>query len=472
LWNERLSHVRIELPDHSLTDMLRAQLAYMLINQTGNAIQPGPRNYNRSFIRDGSATAIILTRMGLPGIAREYLRWYTDHALHDNGLYSPILNNDGSVNRGFGSDLEHDSQGEFVGFVADMARLDGGPATVKEYLPKVRLALQFLQELRQRTLQPGYLADHEAPERFRGLVAPSISHEGYSVPTHSYWDDFYALKGWHDGAWLAAALGNAEMETWARAQYAVLRESLVASVRVTMAWKNSSLYPDSADLGGFDPTSTSIGIDPCGQLDIMPRDVISHSFDVYLDGVREREQPGGRWAYTPYELRNVLTYVHLNRPKDAGELLNAMLPHRRPLAWQVYAEVVHSRLRHPGYLGDMPHTWIGTEYVRDIIGMLMHEADDHLSLLPGAQASWVTDGGLRVSELRTIYGKLSMSARQDDDGLHVELASGLLPNIPVNVAWPTRTRPSKVVVDGQEQSDYTADGILLARPFSELLAKW
>jgi hypothetical protein len=153
-------------------------------------------------------------------------------------------------------------------------------------------------------------------------------------------------------------------------------------------------------------------------------------------------------------------------------MLDRMLPHRRPLAWQVYAEVIHSRLRHPGYLGDMPHTWIGAEYARAIIGMLMHEADDHLSLLPGVQTSWVKDGGLRVSELRTIYGKLSMSARSDDDGLHVELASGLLPNIPVFVAWPSRVRPEKVVVDDQEQTDYTADGILLARPFSELLATW
>jgi hypothetical protein len=472
-WNERLSHVRIELPDRSLTDMLRAQLAYMMINKTGNAIQAGPRNYSRAYIRDGSATSIILTRMGIPGIAREFLKWYTDHALHENGLYSPILNNDGSVHLGYiGSDLEHDSQGQFVGFVADMARLDGGVATVKEYLPKVKLALQFLQELRQRTLVPGYYADHEAPERFRGLIAPSISHEGYSVPTHSYWDDFYALKGWHDGAWLAGALGNAEMETWARQQYAVLRESVSASVQATMEWKNSSLFPDSADLGGFDPTSTSIGVDPCGQLDLMPRDVLTHSFDVYLQGVRQREEPGGRWAYTPYELRNVLTYVHLNQPQIAGEMLDHMLPHRRPLAWQVYAEVIHSRLRHPGYLGDMPHTWIGGEYVRAIIGMLMHEADDHLSLLPGVQPSWVKDGGLRVSELRTTYGKLSMSARQDDAGLHVELASGLLPNIPVHVSWPSRVRPEKVVVDDQEHSDYTADGILLARPFSELIAQW
>src|SRR3984893_11416070 len=91
-------------------------------------MQPGPRNYDRSFIRDGSATAAVLLRMGLASIAREYLRWYADHAVHENGLVSPILNDDGTINRGFGSDLEYDSQGELVALVAEVARLDGGGA--------------------------------------------------------------------------------------------------------------------------------------------------------------------------------------------------------------------------------------------------------------------------------------------------------------------------------------------------------
>ncbi|MEO8460903.1 MAG: discoidin domain-containing protein, partial [Dokdonella sp.] len=202
-WQTRLGRIGLTLPDASLVDMLRAQAAYMLINQTGPAMQAGPRNYNRSFIRDGSATAAVLTRMGEGKTARDYLRWYADHAVHENGLVSPILNEDGSVNRGFGSDIEYDSQGEFVWLVAEIARLDGGADSVRDYLSKVKLALQFLQTLRERTLVPGYMADREAPERFRGIIAPSISHEGYSVPTHSYWDDYWALKGWHDGAWLA-----------------------------------------------------------------------------------------------------------------------------------------------------------------------------------------------------------------------------------------------------------------------------
>ncbi|HBS61745.1 MAG TPA: hypothetical protein DEB32_03235, partial [Stenotrophomonas sp.] len=132
--------------------------------------------------------------------------------------------------------------------VADVARLDGGPESVRAYLPKVKAALRFLQELRERTLVPGYMAGQPAPERFAGILAPSISHEGYPSPTHSYWDDYWGLKGWHDGAWLAESLGDYDTAAWARAQYTALHDALAASIRATMAWKGIDFIPSSADL--------------------------------------------------------------------------------------------------------------------------------------------------------------------------------------------------------------------------------
>ncbi|MET0934548.1 MAG: discoidin domain-containing protein, partial [Luteibacter sp.] len=386
-WQARLGSVGISLPDASLVDILRSQAAYMLVNQTGHAMQAGPRNYNRSFIRDGAATASILLRMGETKTARDYLDWYAAHAVHENGLVSPILNADGSVNRGFGSDIEYDSQGEFINLVADVARFHGGAASVKEYKPKVAAAMHFMQELRERTMVPGYLANLPSPERFHGIIAPSISHEGYSSPTHSYWDDYWALKGWHDGAWLAEQWGDKALASYARTQYAALRESLRKSIETTMAWKGVETIPAAADLGDGDPTSVSIALDPAGQMDVLPHDALVRTFDRYLADVRKREAPGELFAYTPYELRNVLTYVYLDRPKDAEELLTDVVRDRRPPEWNMWAEVVHSRVRHPGYLGDMPHTWIGSEYARTIFGMLMREADDGLYLLPGAPPS-------------------------------------------------------------------------------------
>ncbi len=471
-WQTRLGRVGLSLPDRSLVDMLRAQTAYMLINQTGPALQPGPRNYNRSFIRDGSATAVVLLRMGVASSARDYLRWYSDHALHADGLVSPILNNDGSVNRGFGSDIEYDSQGEFVALVAEVARLDGGAASVREYLTKVRLALEFLQQLRQRTLVPGYMEAHDAPERFRGLIAPSISHEGYSTPTHSYWDDYWALKGWHDGAWLAQAWGDEQMAKWALTQYAELRESLSKSIRLTMQWRAIDYIPASADLGDGDPTSVSIGIDPCGQQDLLPPESLSRTFAAYLEEVRKRAAPDALYTYTPYEFRNVLTFVHLNRPLEGEELLNRLLTGRRPLDWQVLAEVVRSQARHPYYLGDMPHTWAGAEYVRAVVGMLLHEEDERLDLLPGVPPAWLAGDGLRVSELPTAFGPLSMTARREGNALRIVLEPGLREKTPLLVAWPARELPRSVTVDGHSGVDYSADGIRLERPFRELVARW
>lgn len=471
-WQARLGQVGLRLPDPSLVDMLRAQAAYMLINQTGPAMQPGPRNYNRSFIRDGMVTSAVLLRMGEAKVARDYLAWYSEHGVHANGLVSPILNDDGSVNTGFGSDIEYDSQGQYVALVADVARLDGGPESVRAYLPKVKAALRFLQELRERTLVKGYKADQPAPERFAGILAPSISHEGYPSPTHSYWDDYWGLKGWHDGAWLAQSLGDHETAAWAREQYKALYDALHASIRATMAWKGIDFIPSSADLGDGDPTGVSIALDPTGAQSVLPTEALKTTFARYLEDVRKRGQPGALYAYTPYEIRNVLSYVHLGQPQVADELLQGLLHDRRPLQWQVLAEVVHSRQRFPRYLGDMPHTWIGAEYGRTLFGMLMREDDDALSLLPGTPPSWVAGDGLAVERLPTAYGTLQMQARQRDGVLTVALGEGLRNGTAVKVWWPARTMPKAVRVDGRSVSNFDAEGVRLAKPFKTLEARW
>jgi len=471
-WEGRFGRIGLSLPDESLVNMLRAQAAYMLLNQTGHAMQPGPRNYSRSFIRDGAATAAVLVRMGQPQVARDYLRWYAEHAVHPNGLVSPILNDDGSVYRGFGSDIEYDSQGEFIWLVAEIARLDGGPESVSEYREHVTSAMRFMQTLRERTLASGYMSDRAMPERFRGIIAPSISHEGYSTPTHSYWDDFWALKGWHDGAWLAERWGDHDTAAWAREQYAALRDAVAASIRATMAWKRADYIPTDADSGNPDPTSVSIALDPTGQQALLPREALERTFARYLDMVRSREAPDALYSYTPYELRNILTYVHLDQAQHAAELLTSFLRHRRPFEWQVFAEVVQSRLRHPIYLGDMPHTWIGAEYARTLFGMLMREEDDRLMLLPGTPQSWVEGAGLSVTELPTADGKLTMTAKEEGGVLRVTLGPGLRKDLAVHVSWPNRRRPSRVTVDGKPIQVFDAQGAALARPFRELIASW
>jgi len=133
---------------------------------------------------------------------------------------------------------------------------------------------------------------------------------------------------------------------------------------------------------------------------------------------------------------------------------------------------VHSRLRHPGYLGDMPHTWIGSEYARTIFGMLMREADDGLYLLPGTPPSWVTGKGLSVTRLPVAYGSLSMTARRDGKRFTVTLGDGIRPGTAMRVFWPDRVKPVRVTVDGKTISDYDADGVRVDKPFHTIVADY
>ena len=78
--------------------------------------------------------------------------------------------------------------------------------------PVVR-ATRFIEELCARTD-----ALHGPETRFHGLLAPSISHEGYSKPSYSYWDDYFALSAWRNCEYLAREIGDREIAAHAKAQ--------------------------------------------------------------------------------------------------------------------------------------------------------------------------------------------------------------------------------------------------------------
>ena len=112
-WRKKLGGRKIVVGDREVSDTLEAQIAYILVNATRFAFKPGPRNYDRTWIRDGSSQALALLWAGQIEAAKRYVLWYAER-VYENGLVPPILNVDGAVNRGYGSDIEFDAQGEFV----------------------------------------------------------------------------------------------------------------------------------------------------------------------------------------------------------------------------------------------------------------------------------------------------------------------------------------------------------------------
>ncbi|MGE5518267.1 MAG: hypothetical protein ACM3QT_00110, partial [Syntrophothermus sp.] len=93
--------------------------------------------------------------------------------------------------------------------------------------PVVR-ATKFIEELCARTN-----AQHGPASRYHGLLAPSISHEGYSKPSYSYWDNYFALSAWRNCEYLARAIGDAAVAAHAKAKGIEFAANLARSIRMT-----------------------------------------------------------------------------------------------------------------------------------------------------------------------------------------------------------------------------------------------
>jgi len=147
---------------------------------------------------------------------------------------------------------------------------------------------------------------------------------------HSYWDDFFALRGLRDAAWLAERLGDVVAAERYRREHAAMREDVADSIRQTMQDKGLTTIPASADLGDFDPTSTAIALSPTQEDDLLPGDTLRQTFDQYLAMVRKRAAGSPRWpGHTPYEWRNVEALVRLGRNNAVGNGVGSRSDTRR-----------------------------------------------------------------------------------------------------------------------------------------------
>jgi hypothetical protein len=413
-WRKIVDHVHIDIPAaRDLIDTARANVAYNLLGRDGPAIRGGARNYRRSWIRDGSLASTMLLRFGLGDEVRDYIRWFAPYQFADGKIPCCV------DFRGADPVNEHDSHGEFIYLVAEHARLTGDLSLAREIWPHVEKAADYIDALR-----------HQTSGEFKGLLPPSISHEGYSAkPMHSYWDDFFALRGLKDAAWLAEQLGNRD----AAARFSKSRDEFArdfhASILRAIETHHIDYIPGAADLGDFDPTSTTIGIEPGGDLANLPHDAVIREFERAWNESLARMDGRRAWKdYTPYELRQVGTFIHLGWRDRAQRLLNFFLDDRRPIGWKQWAEVAAQGYRSPTYLGDIPHLWVGSDFARSFIDMLAYEreSDDALVLGAGVPSSWL-DRGVRVRGLRTIYGPLNFSARRDGERIVVHISGVRVP---------------------------------------------
>ncbi len=422
-WAATVDRARIELPGSGrrISNTIASTLGYILINRDGPAIQPGSRSYERSWIRDGALTSTALLRFGHADVVRDFLLWYARFQYPDGKIPCCV------DRRGADPVPEHDSHGEFIYLAMEYFRHTGDRVVLEQMWPHVTAAVGYLDSLRQTHRTSAFRSSEH--RLYFGLLPPSISHEGYSAkPMHSYWDDFFAVRGLKDAATMATVLGHSAEAVRFGAIRDEFAADVYASLAAVMAERKIDYIPGAADLGDFDATSTTIAISPVDELARLPRTALEHTFERYWASASARRQPGSAWdAYTPYELRTVGAMLRLGWKDRALAMLDDFLADQEPVAWNQWPEVVWHDRHAPRFIGDMPHTWVGSDFLRSAADLFVYERDADSSLIIGQGLAdlWLTSPGVAVTGLSTWWGPLSYTALRVGGVTTITIAAGL-----------------------------------------------
>ena len=447
-WRQKLNRVRFRVPPGTqpLIDTLRTALAHVLITRDGPILRPGTRAYARSWIRDGAIISESLLRLGHATVAADFLRWYATHQFQ-NGKIPCCVDS-----RGADPTPENDSSGEFLFLANEVYRYRRDRALLDAMWPYVEGAARYLETLRQS--ERTALNLEPANRAFYGILPASISHEGYAAkPMHSYWDDFWALKGYNSAYSIAVALGRDEAASRFSSQRDQFRRDLAASLKAATEMHRIAYLPGAAELGDFDPTSTSISFAPDGNPQDLPAAMVYSTYERYWREFEDRRDGRSDWDdYTPYEVRNVATFIRLGWRDRADDLLRFFLADRRPTQWQQWAEVVGHDARMPRFVGDMPHAWVEADFINSVLDLFAYEraADHALVLGAGLLPAWLHGRGVSIQGLRTAYGPLSYSLRMRGSQTSLQIESSVrVPPGGFVFVWPDLLPPGRTRINGK-----------------------
>ncbi|WP_374943214.1 discoidin domain-containing protein [Sphingomonas sp.] len=462
-WRETLGGVAITVPParQAIADTVRTALAHVLMSRDGAALKPGTRSYDRSWIRDGAMMSDTLLRLGVSAPARAFADWYGGY-LFDSGKVPCCVDA-----RGSDPVPENDSHGEYIHLVTQLYRFTGDRAALARDWPRLDAARRYMEGLRQSERTAANIGS----VRY-GLMPPSISHEGYSAAVqYSLWDDFWALTGYKDAADVARVLGKSEAAAIAgqRDQFA---GDVHAAIGASVKRFGIDFIPGATSLGDFDATSTTMALDPAGEQARLDPTLLANTFARQWARVIARTQPGADWKdYTPYELRNVSAFVRLGWRSRANGLLDAYMADRRPAAWNGWAEVVGRDPREVRFIGDMPHAWVASDFIRAALDLFAFERDGAIVLGGGLDAGWLVGAGSAIRGLRTTVGMVDFAMRQEGGAVVATIGGSARPAGGFVLPWPLAGKPGAAAVDGRP-AQVAADGLHMVATGKPVTVRW
>ena len=445
-WRKVLGRVSLTVPPgrQAFADTLATAFSHILTSRDGPMLKPGTRSYDRAWVRDGAMMSEALLRIGRADVARGFADYYRAH-LFDSGKVPCCVDF-----RGADPVPENDSQGEYIFTVAELYRFTGDRAAAARDWPAVLGAVRYMDRLRRSERTPANLVP--AKRMLYGLMPPSISHEGYSAkPQYSLWDDFWALRGYRDAADLAKLLGRPEAADIAASRNEFAADLHAAILAARDVWKIPHI-PGATSLGDFDATSTTIALAPGNEQARLDPQMLDATFERYWTEFQTRASGQRAWKdYTPYETRTIGSFVRLGWRDRIDPLIDFFLHDRSPAAWNQWAEVVGRDPREVRFIGDMPHAWVASDFVRSGLDLFAWERRDDQALVLGGglSRSWLVGQGSAIRGLATAYGPLDFAMRGSPRHLVATIGGTARPPGGFVIAWPFSGPPPTVKVDGR-----------------------
>jgi hypothetical protein len=456
-WKTKVDHIKFNLPESAnrIVNTFKTNLIYILINRDKAGIQPGSRSYERSWIRDGSLTSSVLLKSGIVEEVKDFINWYTSHQF-ENGKVPCVVDF-----RGPDPVPENDSHGELIYLIREYFNFTKDTAFLRSKNEHVLKAANYIESLIAERSTAYFKNGNDSVRAFYGLIPESISHEGYSAkPMHSYWDDFFTMKGLKDAVEIQKILGEKESYEKIKKIRDTFSENLYNSLQLAMKNRHIDYIPGCVELGDFDATSTTIALTPCNELNKLPEPQVYNTFNKYYEFFKNRRDAKTDWInYTPYENRLIGSFIILDQPEKAHELIDFFLNDQRPKAWNHWAEVVWKDKRFPGFIGDMPHTWVGSDFINAFRSMFVYENeyDQSLVLAAALYQDWIdAPDGMSVENLPTYYGEISYSVQKEENKYLFHISGNIkLPENGIKIKNFNGSKlPVKVTVNGLEINDF------------------
>ncbi|HET7923839.1 MAG TPA: coagulation factor 5/8 type domain-containing protein, partial [Rhodanobacteraceae bacterium] len=154
------------------------------------------------------------------------------------------------------------------------------------------------------------------------------------------------------------------------------------------------------------------------------QDLLRNTFEQYWQRFVARRDSNAWKDYTPYEWRTVSTFVRLGWRDRAQQAIDFFMHDRRPAEWNQWAEVVGRDARESRFVGDMPHGWVASDFIRSVLDVFAYERESNQSLViaAGVPDRWLDGEGVAIEHLRTPFGALSYSLVRRDGRIRLEIS--------------------------------------------------